>query len=417
MKYRCLVFLGALAAVVATTSAPLAGQASQAAASTTPPESPYTQPRTAWGDPDLQGIWLGLNQVPLERSAEFGDREFLTDEEIAQKDQAAAERGARNPRGEAEDFGFRDFPLYSSIWNGQRRSRTGQRTSAIIDPPNGRLPAMTPEAVRRYEAKEMAQQGRGEADTWEDRWFHERCISALWAPMVGNWGMAFGSKGAATFEDSELGKRKDVNATGAAGSNRASPGPVRRFLQAPGYVAITMEEGTASGVESGKYRIIPLDRRPALGPKIKQWLGNARGHWEGNTLVVVIKNIYYDAPIIPTYGHQGIYLATGETLTLTERFTRLDENTLEYRYTVDDPGVYVRPYTVLHELTRDDDFKVSPELCQENNWRNIGGQLGSARADEKNALDFATDSSRKRLERMQELKELWAEEWARLNLK
>jgi hypothetical protein len=232
------------------------------------------------------------------------------------------------------------------------------------------------------------------------------------APLVRNWGMSYGTRGAGTFETSERGRRPDIVAQGVAGSHNATPGPLRRFLQAPGWVAIAMEEGTASGVESGRYRIIPLDGRPALGSNIRQWMGSSRGYWEGNTLVVVTRNIFYADFILPTYGARPRYPGTGETLTVTERFTRLDDDTLEYRYTIEDPETYVRPYTVLQELSRDDDFKISPELCHENNWRNLGGQLGTARADEEAALKFAEDSVRSRQQRMEELKAEWPAVWA-----
>ena len=342
-----------------------------------------------------------MQKVPFERPLQFADREFLTDTEVAAMQKSSDERAKKNAAGEAEARGYRNFQLYTSAFtSGDPNDRVvmSRRTSAIIDPPGGKLPALTPQAIKRFEAQEAAQRGRGEADSWVDRWYHERCINAFFAPLVGNWGLSFGGR------ESELAARTDIVITGVAGSREASSGPPRRFLQTPGYVAIAYEEETAAGVESGTYRIIPLDRRPALSPKIRDWMGTARGHWDGNTLVVEIKNLLYDDPILTTYGEKQRYPGTGETLTVTERYTPLDANTLEYRYTVEDPQVYTRPYTVLHELSRNDQFKVMPQLCQENNWRNMGGILAQARADEESALEFAAESARARQKRLEEVK-------------
>jgi hypothetical protein len=202
-----------------------------------------------------------------------------------------------------------------------------------------------------------------------------------------------------------------IVATGVAGSNEASPGPVRRFVQAPGYVAVAYEETNASGLEQETYRVIPLDKRPV--PGTKSWMGTSRGHWDGDALVVVTTNVFYNTPILSTYGHAGQYLGTGETLTVTERFKRVDADTLEYRYTVDDPKIYLRPYTVLQTLSHDDNFKINPAMCQENNFRNLSGQLAQGRADQNLSGEYAADSARLRQERMEELKAQWAEAWAK----
>ena len=426
MKYRD-VLLGALA-VVAVTSVPVAGQAPQPTSTTAGTER-WAPPRTAWGDPDLQGMWLGLTEVPFQRDPKFGTREFLTDAEIAEKIRKWDAYVAAVDTGTVEQRGFRNFPTFRtnplevpSNAEPGGRPEYDRRTAAIVDPPNGRLPPMTPEAVQRYEAKDAAQRGRGESDSWIDRWFKERCMSAYWAPMVTNWGLGYGKRGLRTFEEgglAEAAKAKEGLVTipgGVTGQNKADPGSPRRFLQTPGYVAITYEEygGSGTGAEQDTYRIIPLDGRPAPGAKIRTWMGASRGHWEGNTLVVVTRNIYYDDPILPTYGHHGLYPGTGETLTVTERFKPVSANTLEYSYTVDDPETYIRPYTVLQTLSRNDAYAIDPGMCHENNWRFLGGQLAQGRTREELSIKYAADSARLRQERMEELKAEWAEEWAKL---
>ena len=158
MRSRCLILFGALAALVAVGSVPMAAQAP------TKPTKPWTQPRTAWGDPDLQGIWRGLTAVPIERPAEFEGREFLTDAEVAVKVKKMQEVAALRLAGKKEFRGFRATPGYNQIFSYEKDSanpRVSRRTSAIIDPPNGHLPPWTLEQVRRYEEREAATRGHG----------------------------------------------------------------------------------------------------------------------------------------------------------------------------------------------------------------------------------------------------------------
>ena len=245
--------------------------------------------------------------------------------------------------------------------------RVSHRTSAIIDPPSGRLPPWSPELVKRWEAKHAAMRGRGEADTWEDRALSERCINFEHVVAV--------TPMAPPLSSPDL----------ESGSSARGRIQTKRILQIPGYVVITVENEDEAG--DAAYRIIPLDRRPAPGPKIRQWLGDARGHWDGNTLVVEVTNFNdkQNGPILPAYGEATVYPGSGETLKLIERYTRLDADTIEYRYTVNDPETYTRPYTALNELTRDDRYAMYPAQCHENN--NLGGELANARADEIGALE------------------------------
>jgi hypothetical protein len=149
------------------------------------------------------------------------------------------------------------------------------------------------------------------------------------------------------------------------------------------------------------YVMVPLSGRPVA--KIRQWQGHRRGRWEGNTLVIEITNLYYPYPLIPNGGFQA-YPGTGETVRVLQRYTRTGPDTLDYRFTVEDPAVYTRPYTVVHEMYREDNYKFEPHLCHENNGRNMGNVLANARADEFQALENGAHSARIRQPRLEELK-------------
>ena len=382
MRNRDVAVAGTLAIVLA--SASLAGQtpkAVEAKAATTGTTKTWSPPRTAWGDPDLQGIWrnftMGLNGAALDRRQLFSSaderpkryvgREFLTDDEVAAIERDVKRVVGENLAGENETFDVVGVPSYNSVWvTSGDPVRVPRRTSAIIDPPNGRLPPWTPEQVKRWEAREALARDHGEGDTWEDRGLGERCLSAAGTVL---------------------------NA-------------VKQIVQGPGYVAIVLET-----INALDYRIIPLDGRPAPGPTIRQWLGDARGHWEGNTLVVEITNFNHKqggGPIIPSSRNVvDSYPGSGEGLRLVERFTPLGPGTIEYRYTIDDPQTYARRYTVLHELTRDDRYVILPNQCHEGN-DGLAGQLASARADEKGAAEHASVFRTQRQLRLEELKAEWA---------
>ena len=387
MKYRRLVLFGAIVAVAVLGSVPAAGQAGAEATT-------YTPPRTAWGDPDLQGIWRALTPVGLERPKAFAGREFLTDEEVAEKERLAEERRTSAGAGTAERQGDGALPLYNAVfWYSEERIRISRRTSAIFDPPDGRIPAWTPEQVKLWEAREAATRGRGDADSWGDRAYEERCIHVMSAGKVGNFGLGRGER-----------RPRVVGLPASADflsdqflSLSASSKPMKRILQAPGYVVLASEE-------DNEYQIISLDR-PAPGPKIRQWQGIARGHWDGNTLVVETTNINdkQNGGAIVQVDQGSFYPGTGETLRVTERYTRLDADTLEYRATVEDPAVYVRPYSVLHKWTRDDNYKVSAIICHEGH-DDMPAILSSARFDEVTSLENGTDAARDRELRFEELK-------------
>jgi hypothetical protein len=374
----------------------------------------WAAPHTQWGDPDLQGIWEGFENVPLERPLALGDKEFYTDAElaglVAKVAARAKARQALIGQGKVEHEGFRAVPNYNAIFEYKESDEPphiAKRTAAIIDPPNGRLPPWTLEQVKYWESREAATKGRGESDTMDDINLNTRCIEVVSEAEVTNWGMGFGG-GPATAPgrpDAPV-VAADVDIGDGYGVN-ASPGPVRRIIQSPGFVVFVMGDIPV-------YRIVPLGEHPHQSAKIRNWMGEARGHWEGNTLVIDITNITFGSLIIPNYGG-SLYPGSGETLHVIERFTRISADRLEYRYTIDDPKVYTRPYTVLHVLRNDDSRAPQTSVCREDP-KDRGNFLANARADEQASLDSGEDSVDARKKRFEQLKQQAIEEAKRKNV-
>ena len=360
-------------------------------------------PHTKWGDPDLQGVWEGFESLPLERPTALGDKKFYTDAEIAERvakaEARAKQRDALIAQGKVEHEGFRAVPNYNAIFGYSGTEGTphfSNRTSAIIDPPDGRIPPWTLEQVKYWEEREALTKGRGETDTIDDINLNTRCISVVNEAEVTNWGLAFGGANATApgRPDAPV-IGEDVDIGDGFGTN-ASPGPVRQILQSPGYVAFVLGDTPV-------YRIVPLNGRPHPSAKIREWMGDARGHWEGDTLVVDITNISFGSPIIPNYGG-AMYPGSGETLHVVERFRRTADDRLEYTYTIDDPHVYVRPYTVQHILRKDDAREDATTVCQEDP-KDRANSLANARADEQSSLDSGEDSVEARKARFEQLKQ------------
>ena len=226
----------------------------------------WSHPRTAWGDPDLEGVWTSGNNfsIPLERPADVAGKEFLDGQDLENALRAHARTIAAVADGGVVGAG-------ASHWyeNLQARSR---RSSLIIDPPNGRLPALTTEARRRNAAEAGARRGRGPSDSWIDRSLWDRCIT------VGLPSVMF-----------PTGYNNNV-----------------QILQAPGYVTVTHETMHDT-------RVVPLDGRPHVSPAIRHYMGDSRGRWEGTTLVIDVTNFHPDAN----------YRGSRQTLHLVERYTLL----------------------------------------------------------------------------------------------
>ena len=369
------------------------------AGQTPAPAGSWKAPVTPWGDPDLQGIWDTRTFTPLERPEVFGTREFMTEEEAKERDRLGLRQVQSGDEDEntAEDLANQDARRYASsdrpddgrpgvriagaeynaFWSADPTApKISLRTSQIVDPPDGQMPALTREALTTWEGREKARQGRTQADDWEDRGLSERCIvrNGLPGEMRGD-----------------------------------TQQPLKEIIQSPGHVAIVMPYGYV--------RIIPLDGRPHVGPGIQQWNGDSRGRWEGNVLVVETMNFKNTVKnVVPGHGgpfgglsHVHYYPGTGETLRLIERFTRTDENTIEYRYTVEDPKVFVRSWTTVDYLNRDTwsaegkQDRLFEYACHEHNY-GIPNAMRGARVDRRSALD---EANRETVLRRKELDKAW----------
>ena len=358
MSDRSLAGLLAVIAVVWLVPSPVAGQG--AAPDTS------SAPRTPWGDPDLQGIWANDVSTPLERPSRFAGKDVLTEEELSQltveRQQSREDRDRRDQApGTVTDVGR----AYNAFWFPVPGNPIS-RTSLIVDPPDGRIPPVTPQALERFAAwsaskgrtassaslsgrpagvvdgSEGGADGRGtRADGPEDRRPSERCITSGLPKLPGGY------------------------------NNHV------QIVQAPGYVVIEIEM-------QHHVRVIPLDGRPHLPQDVRQWMGDSRGRWEGDTLVVDTTN----------FTDKNHFRGSFDGLHLVERYTRGDANTINYEFTVEDPTTWTRawsaayPLRSLHSLMGGVDGMQIPRMfeyaCHEGNY-GLTGQLAGARALERAA--------------------------------
>jgi hypothetical protein len=305
----------------------------------TPPARKWTPPRTSDGQPDFQGNWATATLTPLERPPEFAGKEFLTVQEAAEYERRTLEQVNSDRRdGGAEADLSRN---YNEFWRDRGTTVVAtRRTSLIVDPPDGKVPPLTPEARRKQAAMSG---GVGAPATVsaarpqrlpggpEDLPLRIRCISRD-LPMI--------------------------------------PTPNNNFLQivqSAGYVAIVQEM-------MHEVRIVPLDQRPHPDPRIRGYMGDSRGHWEGNTLVIDTTNF------IGT----GNFYGADEAMHLTERLTRTDPNTILYQFTVDDPTAFTRPWSGEMSMRKTDE-PVEEYACHEGNYSMVS-ILAGARAAEKRAV-------------------------------
>jgi hypothetical protein len=259
------------------------------------PSNPKPAPgkwRTAWGDPDLQGSWSNATTTPLQRPAKFAGREFLTPEEKAALDRETDIGTDRRNENKVQDVN----EAYNRFW--WDRGYSDGRTSLIFDPPDGKIPALTPEGQKRRAAFRRTEgfgedSAAGRADSWLDRSQYERCIIRAPLPRVPSG--------------------YDNN---------------YQIVQTPGYVAIIQEQ-------MHETRLIPLDGRAHLDKSVRQWLGDSRGHWEGDTLVVETTN----------FSDRTDFEGSGPNMRLVERWTRVADDHIDYRFTVEDPTTWTRPWS------------------------------------------------------------------------
>jgi hypothetical protein len=287
----------------------------------------WTPPKTSWGEPDLQGIWP-LNHLiatPFQRQEKYGDRRLMTDEEYAAAQKAAQ---ARNKRFES-----------GAIPQADSGTEVLRLTSLLSDPPNGRFPALTPQGKELYEKNHgIYKPGQTVFDSPNDFDSWDRCITrGLPVSML---------------------PRNYNNGI--------------RIMQSPGYVLIVLEM-------AHEVRIIPTDGRPALDPSIKEWLGESRGHWEGNTLAVETTNFNgkTDMTNAGVPGSPPINPTT-ENMRITEHFTRTADDTIDYEIKVEDPEVIVSSWTAAFPLKLDNKYQMYEYACHEGNTA-IRGYIETSR--------------------------------------
>jgi hypothetical protein len=300
-------------------------------------------PKTAWGHPDLQGVWVTDEEigVPLERPADLGEKATLTEAEYRQRAEALKKRyqDNRNDRS-AQEVGNEQGPVH--WYEGARK--ISYRTSLVIDPPNGRIPPYTPEAQKRAvkPGTELGfvggSFGKGPFNGPEDLALTDRCITRglpqTWFPSEYNNGF--------------------------------------QIVQSPNLVMIYYER-------LHEPRIIPIDGRPHLTSEVRQWMGDSRGRWEGDTLVIDISN----------FSDRTTFRKAGENLRLTERITRVDADTVRVEVTVNDPTTWTRPWTLAVTGKKDPAYwQIFEYACHEGNY-GMTNMLSGARAEEKAAREAA----------------------------
>jgi hypothetical protein len=357
MRERFLSSITMVAAAAAV-SAVIVVSVTSTSAQTPAPSAPVL--KTPWGEPDLQGIWTDETDTPFQRSPKYANQEFFTEAQRAELDRVRSGLGGRDTRSErgseADVAG-----AYNAVWGG--RKRTGARTSLIVDPPDGRLPPLTAAAEKTAAA---------------DRDFRLTLMRATQTCKLKLPGCAGGKYDPtpATARRDELPpryntarmNRHDQPEDGALADRCLTAGlpelgagngggSLRRIVQSPGGIAIAYDVGQGQGWQ----RSIVMNGSPHLPAGIRQWFGDSRGHWEGNTLVIDVTN----------FGPKTDYRGSRENLHLVERWTRTGPTTLEYVVTIEDPTVWTRPWTVKQEFAKqneqEDRIYYEPR-CNEGNF-------------------------------------------------
>jgi hypothetical protein len=324
MRPRLFASLGFFALLISVASlAPVDGAAQTTSSKSTAAKKEWTPPRTPDGQPDLQGVWDYRTVTPLERPDDLAGKAVLTDAEAAEYERQQAVTRNRDRRdGSAQADVQR---AYNHFWWDFGTRVAGNQTSLIVDPPDGKIPPRTPEGERRASrqrgfqtnsAREEGSVGRG-FDSYTDRPLGERCI--LWGvagpPMM----------------------------PGAYNNNV-------QLFQSRDYVVIFNEM-------IHEHRMVPLDGRPHVSQNVRQWMGDSRGRWEGNTLVVETRN----------FSNKTSFRGASENLHLIERFTRTAPDTLVYEYTVTDPATFTKPWTARLPMAKSNE-PIYEYACHEGNY-------------------------------------------------
>jgi len=295
--------------------------------------------KTPWGEPDLQGIWMDESDTPLQRPAKYANQEFFTEAQRAELDKERAAllgRDKRVERGTELDVAGAYNAAFMSI------KRTGVRTSLIVDPPNGRIPPLTPEAQKiaaadrafRLAMLQSTETCKNKSVACEGGKYDPTPSTRL-AELPARYNTARMNR----HDGPEDGALPDRCLTGGLPEfGTAYGGSFRRIVQTPGGIAMYYDVGQGQGWQ----RNIVMNGSPHLPSSIRQWFGDSRGHWEGNTLVIDVSN----------FSAKTDFRGSRENLHLVERWTRKGPTTLEYVVTVEDPTVWTRPWTVKQEFTR-----------------------------------------------------------------
>ena len=365
MRNRFLALMCALSVVVGVSVVPLLGTDQAKAAAGI---------RTPWGEPDLQGIWYGYENAPLERPAQYAGRELLTDAEMKAKygkrwiDKVAegfTDPNTRQGRDRRLKIGTDEdvSGAYNALWTpGRDHIKPTRRTSLIVDPPDGTIPPVTPDGQKRVDAFKQFQE------------------DLLQGTPMGKPGPLFSRRTEAP-PSYNLGRlhRPPQGPEDRGRTERCLPlmmpsfggRDYQRIVQSPGYVAIYYE---ASG-HAGANRVIPVGeaRWVPLPPHVRQWDGDARGRWDGSTLVVETTN----------FTDKTDYHGSRENLHLTERFTRLDADTIRYELTVQDPTTWTRPWSVRADMGKQNEYEngLYEPSCAEGDYGLIGILSGARTAD------------------------------------
>src|ERR1700739_3843341 len=295
--------------------------------------------KTSWGEPDLQGIWPDESDTPLQRPAKYANQEFFTEAQRAELDKERAAllgRDKRVERGTELDVAGAYHAAFMSL------KRTGVRTARIVDPPNGRIPPLTPEAKKIAAADRALRLALLQStETCKNKSVdceggnYERTPSTRHAELHARYNSADMNR----HDGPEDGSLPDRRLTGGLPEfGTAYGGSFRRIVQTPGGISMFYDVGQGQGWQ----RNIVMNGAPHLPPSIRQWYGDSRGHWEGNTLVIDVTN----------FSPKTDFRGSREKLHLVEHWTRKGPNTLEYVVTVEDPSVWTRPWTVKQEFTK-----------------------------------------------------------------
>jgi hypothetical protein len=360
------VFSGSM--VVAAAALAAVGAGISVSAIQTSAQTPAS--KTPWGEPDLQGIWTDETDTPLQRSPKYASQEFFTAaqrEDLDKERSALLRRDRRVERGTELDVAG----AYNALFMTQKR--TGARTSMIVDPPNGRMPPLTPGAAKIAAAeREFRLALLQSTETCKSK--SVACAGGKYdsmpSPRLADLPPRYNTARMNRHDGPEDGSLPDRCLTGGLPEFGAATGSFRRIVQTPGSISIFYDVGQGQGWQ----RNIVMNGIPHLPAGIRQWYGDSRGHWEGNTLVIDVTNFS------PKTDFQG----SRENLHLVERWTRTGPTSLEYVVTIEDPKVWTRAWTVKQEFTSQSDQEnrlYYEPRCIEGNY-GLPGLMRGARAEE-----------------------------------